>query len=96
MVGALTELRRDVEAHVASKTKRMLISDISQSLGYDIPFPEGLKEVQMTEVVRCSPRIFTGGIDFALGRNQEDEIVCLHKESAGPPLTAAQRAAATP
>eukprot|EP01049_Picozoa_sp_SAG25_P009825 SAG25_NODE_1010_length_4313_cov_1.562411_1_plen_1437_part_11 len=74
-----------------SKTRCMLLSDVSQSLRSDIEFPEGLHPVHLTEVVRSSKRIVAGAMQFQTDAKTEGdqgaalETKC-HHESEGPPL----------
>jgi len=82
-------LREAVMPYLASSNTRcMLLSDVSQSLRNDIKFPEGLKSVHLTEVVRSSKRIVAGAMQFqTAGEDQKGamETKC-HHESEGPPL----------
>ena len=78
-------LRPLVERHVTSgATQRLLLSDVSQSLGRDIPFPEGMVDVRLTEIVRSSKRIVQGAMAFQLGENKTSTES--HHGSSGPPL----------
>ena len=80
-----SQLRALVENHVTrSVTRRLLLSDVSQSLGRDIPFPEGMVGVRLTEVVRSSKRIVQGAMAFQLGENKTTTES--HNSSSGPPL----------
>jgi len=78
--------RSIVEAYVtAGKSQRLLLSDISQSLGRDIAYPAECREVVLSEVVRCSKRIVAGAMAFQLG-GEEKLLTKCHHEATGPPL----------
>lgn len=80
------ELRERVESFVTpGRTRRLLLADISQSLGRSIPFPTEAERVQLTEVVRCSRRIVAGAMAFQLGGEQKLLTRC-HHSAVGPPL----------
>ena len=80
------ELRERVESFVTPGwTRRLLLADISQSLGRSIPFPTEVERVQLTEVVRCSRRIVAGAMAFQLGGEQKLLTRC-HHSAVGPPL----------
>jgi len=66
-------------------TRRLLLSDASQSHGRGIDYPPGLQEVNLSEVVRCSKRIVAGAMAFQLGGEQKLLTKC-HHEATGPPL----------
>mmetsp|Transcript_39584 Transcript_39584/g.93243 ORF Transcript_39584/g.93243 Transcript_39584/m.93243 type:complete len:1576 (-) Transcript_39584:125-4852(-) len=79
-------LARQVEAFVTPQcTRRLLLSDLSQSLGRDLPYPDGCHEVVLSEVIRCSQRIVAGAMAFQLGGDEKLLTKC-HHESTGPPL----------
>eukprot|EP00928_Gymnodinium_smaydae_P030743 TRINITY_DN22775_c0_g4_i1.p1 TRINITY_DN22775_c0_g4~~TRINITY_DN22775_c0_g4_i1.p1 ORF type:complete len:1701 (+),score=392.27 TRINITY_DN22775_c0_g4_i1:58-5160(+) len=79
-------VRNLVESYITpDRTTRLLLSDLSQSLGHDVPYPEGLREVILHEVVRCSKRIVAGAMAFQLGGEEKLLTLC-HHDSAGPPL----------
>ena len=78
--------RTAVEAHVGAQTARLLLSDLSQSLGrQEAAYPPGLRAVEMHEVVRCSKRIVAGAMAFQLGGEEKLLTRCVH-EATGPPL----------
>eukprot|EP01048_Picozoa_sp_COSAG05_P004303 COSAG05_NODE_226_length_13453_cov_12.522315_8_plen_319_part_00 len=81
--------RRLVEPFVQASERRVLLSDISQSLHEDIQYPDiGLQDVMLTEVVRSSKRIVAASRQFHLagsGGQAQDVSRCAHK-SEGPPL----------
>eukprot|EP00927_Polykrikos_kofoidii_P057530 TRINITY_DN5166_c0_g3_i1.p1 TRINITY_DN5166_c0_g3~~TRINITY_DN5166_c0_g3_i1.p1 ORF type:complete len:1629 (-),score=297.62 TRINITY_DN5166_c0_g3_i1:33-4919(-) len=86
------DARRCIEAYIARgdddggrMTRRLLLSDLSQSLGRRIAYPDGLRDVVLSEVVRCSKRIVAGAMAFQLGGDQKLLTRC-HHESTGPPL----------
>ena len=53
--------RTTIESHCRDGTRRLLLCDISQSLGAAVPYPEGV-EVVLEQVVRSSKRIFMGAM----------------------------------
>jgi hypothetical protein len=80
-------MRDAVEIHVPAGCRRMLLSDISQSSGRDIDWPEPdgkMLVVKLTEVVRSSQRIVAGAAAFQLGENKA-EVTSQHN-ATGPPL----------
>lgn len=75
-----------IEAYVTTeRTRQLLLSDISQSLGRNVMYPEGLRDVVLTEVVRCSKRIVAGAMAFQLG-GEEKLLTKCHHDATGPPL----------
>ena len=62
----------------------MLLSDISQSTQYNIPYPAGMAEVALEEVVRCSKRVVAGAMAFQVGGHKL--LTKCHHEASGPPL----------
>ena len=66
-------------------TQRLLISDVSQSLGWEIDYPkENVAEVVLTEVVRSTQRIVAGAAAFQLG---DKKLLTGNAHNAtGPPL----------
>jgi len=80
------ESRGYIEAHFKEgTTQRLLLSDISQSLGHDMDYPDRLQDVYLSEVVRCSKRIVAGAMAFQLG-GEEKLLTKCHHEATGPPL----------
>eukprot|EP00966_Prymnesium_polylepis_P038646 897100-Prymnesium_polylepis.1 len=85
-------MRATVESHVKAGTRRLLLSDISQSLGLHIQYPDGLHDVRLTQVVRSSQRIVAGANAFRCwsapsGREGVgDEMPDCQHGSLGPPL----------
>jgi hypothetical protein len=80
------ETRALVESFMTEgTTQRLLLSDLSQSLGRDIQYPGGLRDVVLHEVVRCSKRIVAGAMAFQLG-GEEKLLTKCHHDSTGPPL----------
>lgn len=81
-------LRDAVNRHVQPPSpaqRLLLLSDVSQSHGREIVYPEGeAKVVHLTEVVRSSQRIVAGAAAFQLGENKQ-QVVCQHN-ATGPPL----------
>ena len=71
-------------AQLSSGSQLLLLSDISQSRGRDVAYPPGLREVTLTEVVRCTKRIVAGAMAFALGGTDKILTRC-HHETTGPP-----------
>ena len=63
----------------------MILSDISQSVDLKPQFPDGLKSVYLTEVVRSSQRIHAGASAFQLQASHNIETTCKN-DTAGPPL----------
>jgi hypothetical protein len=85
--GGGDEMRRQVEAFVtAGKTRRLLLSDVSQASDSTVGehYPPGMVEVMLTEVVRSSRRIVAGAMAFQTGAMEA--LMQCHHESAGPPL----------
>jgi hypothetical protein len=82
------QAKRLVEAYVGEGTSRMVLADISQSMGGRIAYPndtpEPVTEATLTQVVRCSGRIVAGAMSFQLG-DKKLQTECQH-ESKGPPL----------
>jgi hypothetical protein len=77
--------RHTIESFVTpGASKRMLLSDISQSTQYDIPYPQGMASVTLEEVVRCSKRVVAGAMAFQVGG--EKLLTKCHHKSTGPPL----------
>mgnify|MGYP002842149285 CR=1 FL=1 len=54
-----------VEKQVGN-ARRLILSDLSQSDGRDIPYPP-MRETELTEVVRSSKRVVAGAMQFQLG-----------------------------
>ena len=77
-------LREAVESHVAPSTRRIVLADVSQSLGRDIAYPDA-QRVELTEVVRCSKRIVQAASVVQLGGERKLHTQCHHK-SDGPPV----------
>ena len=79
------QLKNCVESHVTPTTQRLLISDVSQSLGWEIDYPkENVAEVVLTEVVRSTQRIVAGAAAFQLG---DKKLLTGNAHNAtGPPL----------
>ena len=78
-------LRETVESYVTpSCTRRIVLADVSQSLGQDIAYPSAHR-VQLTEVVRCSKRIVQAASVVQLGGERKLHTQCHHK-SDGPPV----------
>ena len=62
-----TTHRAAIESHVSGAgSRRLLLSDVSQSLGEKIDYPTGMttRTVELTEVVRSSQRIVAGANAF--------------------------------
>eukprot|EP00960_Hanusia_phi_P046218 757699-Hanusia_phi.AAC.2 len=66
------------------RCKLVLTSDSSQATKTDIAFPQGLKDVQLSEVVRNSERTMTASLLFNKGIAKE-KVTCHHR-FAGQPL----------
>eukprot|EP01047_Picozoa_sp_COSAG01_P035256 COSAG01_NODE_2693_length_7243_cov_4.778695_1_plen_1576_part_00 len=81
-----TQLRASVEEHLRSAKRTMFLSDISQSLYGGCDFPAGLKQVDLTEVVRNSKRIVAASLKFQLSEGQEKNLSRCAHDSEGPPL----------
>jgi len=80
------ELKLQVERQILRlPCQRLLLSDVSQSLGTDLEYPNDRKVVELTEVVRSSKRIITAANDFSLCGTKEKVPTC-HHTSEGPPL----------
>ena len=62
----------------------MLMSDVSQGLHGGCEFPDGLKLVELTEVVRSSKRVVSAATKFQLG--EKKLLTKCHHDSDGPPL----------
>ena len=77
-------LRETVESHVAPSTRRIVLADVSQSLGQDIAYPPAHR-VELTEVVRCSKRIVQAASVFQIGGERKLHTQCHHR-SDGPPV----------
>ena len=73
-----------VERHISKGSQRLLISDISQSSGQGVAYPDGLVSVRLTEVVRSSRRIVQAALSFQLG--EEKLQTESHHQADGPPL----------
>lgn len=85
-VYSIPSLRAIVESSVSEGyTQRMLLSDVSQSRGRRVQYPAEMREVVMSEVVRCSKRIVAGAMAFQLG-GEEKLLTKCHHEATGPPL----------
>jgi hypothetical protein len=67
-------------------SKRLLLSDISQSRGRAVAYPPGLWEVSLSEVVRCSKRIVAGAMAFALG-GEEKMLTRCHHDTTGESIS---------
>ena len=68
--------RRLVEPFVQASERRVLLSDISQSLHEGIHYPDiGLHDVMLTEVVRSSKRIVAVSRQFQLAGSSEQEAI---------------------
>ena len=81
-------LAQEVERHMGSGSGRatmLLLSDISQSSGKSITWPQDMRSVTLTEVVRSSKRIVAGAMSFQLGHEQKLLTQC-HHGTTGPPL----------
>jgi len=79
-------MRETVESHVTpSRTRRIVLADVSQSLGRDIAYPPAHRVVELTEVVRCSKRIVQAASVVQLGGERKLHTQCHHK-SDGPPV----------
>jgi len=74
-----------IERHVSETSRRLLLSDISQTVSRVVPYPDQLAEVTLSEVVRCSSRIVAGAMAFQLGGEAKLLTKC-HHEITGPPL----------
>ena len=82
--------RDEIEKHASrDSAQRLLLSDVSQSHGRGICWPDGLTSVRLTEVVRCSQRIVAGAMAFQLdsvdGKDKKQDTMSQHK-ATGPPL----------
>ena len=77
-------MRETVESHMAPSTRRIVLADVSQSLGQDIAYPPAHR-VELTEVVRCSKRIVQAASVVQLGGERKLHTQCHHK-SDGPPV----------
>ena len=77
-------LRETVESHVAPSTRRIVLADVSQSLGQDIAYPPAHR-VELTEVVRCSKRIVQAASVVQIGGERKLHTQCHHR-SDGPPV----------
>lgn len=76
-----------IEAHVTPTTRRLILTDVSQSLGQGIEYPDvqNCKLVVLDEVVRCSRRIVQAATAFQIGGQAKLNTHC-HHGSDGPPL----------
>jgi hypothetical protein len=84
------ELKLQVERQILrwAPCHRLLLSDVSQSQSTEhaeIAYPEAMKVVELTEVVRSTKRIITAANDFSLCGPKEKVPTC-HHASEGPPL----------
>jgi hypothetical protein len=86
-VYADVEARARVETYVTPgrDTRRLLLSDASQATARSRFGLPNLREVRLTEVVRCSERIVAGAMAFQLGGETKLLTKCTHTV-AGPPL----------
>ena len=80
-----------IEAHVTATSARMLLTDISQSLGIEVAglhtdagTRSELAEVELTEVVRNSQRIVAGAASFQLGDRVQDKVRAPRPSDAQP------------
>ena len=81
-----TSRRATVEKHIDSGARRLLLSDISQSRGAEIDYPQGMTPVELTQIVRSTQRIVEGANAFRCDASaREDAPRCYHS-SVGPPL----------
>ena len=79
------QMRVAIEDFVTPEaTRRLLLSDISQSTLYAIPYPKNMQVVTLEEVVRCSKRVVAGAMAFQVGGDKL--LTKCHHDSAGPPL----------
>ena len=60
------DLVQQLERHVSTASRYLLLSDLSQSRGTDIAYPNSAREVCLNEVVRSSKRIISAANDFGL------------------------------
>jgi alpha-tubulin suppressor-like RCC1 family protein len=79
------DARAAIQPHVTAGAQLLLLSDLSQAASRVVPYPPGLAEVQLSEVVRCSSRIVAGAMAFQLGGEAKLLTHCHHR-TAGPPL----------
>lgn len=79
------DARAAIAHHVPPGARLLLLSDLSQAAARVVPYPPGLAEVHLTEVVRCSSRIVAGAMAFQLGGEAKLLTQCHHR-TAGPPL----------
>ena len=77
-------LRARVEKRFRAGARRLILSDLSQSDGREIPYPP-MRETELTEVVRSSKRVVAGAMQFQLGGEAKLLTQC-HHDSTGPPL----------
>ena len=81
-------LRIAIEAHISSANcRRLLLSDVSQSLGAEIAYPtENMICIELTEVVRSSQRIVAGANAFRCDAKVGKQLPRCFHDSTGPPL----------
>ena len=79
------ELRKIVEAHTGSRTRRVFLSDVSQWTTADVGYPSGMQDVILDQVVRSSQRIVAAARAFQTNVNAAVQTTCLH-QSDGPAL----------
>jgi hypothetical protein len=79
------ELRKIVEAHTGSSTRRVFLSDVSQWTTADVGYPSGMQDVILDQVVRNSQRIVAAARAFQTNVNAAVQTTCLH-QSDGPAL----------
>ena len=77
------QLRATIEGYAG--TRRMLLSDVSQGLHDGVPFPDGLRDIRLQEVVRCSNRVVSAARKFQQAGSDMQDTYC-HHDSDGPPL----------
>jgi serine/threonine protein kinase/tetratricopeptide (TPR) repeat protein len=82
-----TSLRHSIERYTCANTRRVLLSDVSQSTQAEMEYPLGrMAPVVLHEVVRSSRRIVEGARIFQTN-DDEAPSQCHQNLTAGPPLT---------
>ena len=78
-------LRESLKGWAGDDTGLLVLSGVSQARDDSkIYFPEDLKEITLTEVVRSSKRIIAGAMGFQLGG--EKKLTRCYHDTVGPPL----------
>eukprot|EP01045_Picozoa_sp_COSAG04_P012832 COSAG04_NODE_880_length_9669_cov_3.805747_3_plen_2321_part_00 len=73
-------LRSAAEGYTGKR--RIFLSDESQGLHGGVEFPGGLRDVELTEVMRCSKRVVSASLRF---QTMDAKLTC-HHNAVGPPL----------